>query len=180
MSAQRTFCLYSEDADWCSAADYGAIVDVTERLRPETVLEFGPGWSTFALIEGGAGHVNCCEADPHWFDVWADRLFADHFGLVSMIPYEWCDPLRVSISEARMNGRLYDMGLVDGPVEVERRPAVIEYCIARCRHVLVPLEESHGDTLTTFCIGLVKRERVKAMELFNTGPLAGSFALLTC
>ena len=50
----REFRLYPREEHFCSFADYGAILDTVRRLDAKRVLEFGPGHSTLALVEGGA------------------------------------------------------------------------------------------------------------------------------
>lgn len=168
----RQFKLYERGAHWCSEADYGAIVDVVERLRPRTVLEFGPGWSTLALIEGGAGQVTTCEDDPHWADVWTRRL-GPHADQVLFIGYNRMEPFVVSA----LGDQRFDLGLVDGPREkIDRRP-VIRFCLDRCDAVLVPLECMGGDlTLIDYVLTFKERWHI---DITETGPLAGAYALMT-
>lgn len=164
------FRLYEDNARWCSEADYAAIFNVTQRLRPAKVLEFGPGWSTLALIEGGAETIDAYESEFHWAAHWSDKLRVH--GRVTLRVYHCADPLSIPPAD----GERYDLGLVDGPRETHRRPAVIRYCLERCARVLVPLECNEGSTLLTdFCASLSAREK----EFWDTGPLAGSWALLT-
>lgn len=169
-----TFALYPEARHFCSLADYGAILSVTQRLQPKRVLEFGPGWSTLALIEGGALLVDACEDQTAWLKLWQDRL-QEHRAVVTIRAFDWVDPLTIDGIDDR-----YDMALIDGPYQVARRPAVISYALSRCDAVLVPLECAGGDeTLRRFVIREAEA-RGPSIEIMETGPLAGSFALLTC
>lgn len=165
----KAFRLYPIEGHFCSFADYGCILDVMERYQPKSVLEFGPGWSTLALVEGGVEQVAAMEDDPHWMRIAAERLRGHD--AVHLMPYVWSDPLRLAIDEWR-----FDMAVIDGPREVANREAVIRYCLPRCKRVLVPLECANGDDrLGRF----VESLNVDAIELMHTGPLAGMFALLT-
>lgn len=167
------FRLFKEPAQWWSFADYTAVLSVMERLSPKTVLEFGPGNSTLALVEGGAKQVDTCEDAAFWFDRYQHR-FSVH-PPVSVIPYEWCHPLEIR----RIDAKRYDMAMIDGPRLTPRRPAVIDYCLQRCAAVLVPLEESPGHQyLRPFVLALADKYS-RQLEITETGPYAGAFALLT-
>lgn len=174
------FRLFPEATHFWSLADYGAVLDVMNRLHPKTVLEFGPGSSTLALIEGGAETIDCCEDNPDWFGVYAERLAAVYPDIVKMHAYRWADPLRIPT----LDGRAYDLGLVDGPFGTPQRPAAIEYALQRCAAVLVPTEEWREDKIQPEA-GL--RSRIawlawkygRSVEIMETGPLSGAFALLT-
>lgn len=171
--------LYPKDgARWWSRADHDAVVNVTRRLQPQRVLEFGPGTSTLSLIEGGAGAVDCCEDLPDWLEVYQERI-AGKYPCVRMIAYDWADPLTIPASDALR----YDMALIDGPRGTERRVAVIEYCLQRCAAVLLPLEEmptySGRGYLRPHMLRLAEQFKRK-VELIESGPLSGTFALLTC
>lgn len=173
----RAFRLYPEAQHWWSLADYGAVLDVVERLKARSVLEFGPGSSTLALIEGGATWIDTCEDDPHYFTVYRERLERRFTG-VHVRPYRW-RPLPSIIGVDAMR---YDLGLIDGPKETERRPAVLVYAIERCARVLVPLEETPELTGRGFMRASVERFAKFFMRpvewIEGTGPLAGAFALI--
>lgn len=162
----------AEGAHWWSACDHQAVVDVVRRTGAQTVLEFGPGTSTLSLIEGGAMRIDACEDDPHWFHIHCRRVEDRYPERVTMVPYTWGGP------PMQINGLAdrYDLALIDGPRQVERRPAVLQFCLDRCDRVLIPLEEwdASGDN------GL--RRAVCAtgwpVTYLDTGPLAGTFALL--
>lgn len=167
------FSLYPSELHWCSFADYGTIVDIVRRLNAQTVLEFGPGSSTLALIEGGARKIDALEDDPVWMGPVRARLFA--YDCARLIGYTWCDPLDIP----QTDDCKYDLALIDGPADHTKRSPCIEYALSRCRAVLVPLECAQGDTfLRDACIRLAEKHS-REIELMETGPLAGAFALLT-
>lgn len=171
----RAFRLYPREEHFCSFADYGAILDTVERVGAKRVLEFGPGHSTLALIEGGATHIDCVEDDPAWFTVWRARLAAKYPGVVHLRPYVWRDPPRI----LGVDGESYDLGLIDGPQNTELRPIAIKYCLARCRRVLVPLEEMEiGSGHLRPFVERIAAEAGRPLHIAPTGPLAGAFALI--
>ncbi len=158
-------------------ADYGAVMDVMLRLKPKRVLEFGPGSSTLALIEGGATKIDTCEDDPSWFDVYHDRLHGVYPDVVTLVPYTWADPLTVPA----LNRRRYDLALVDGPYTSVKRPPVIEYALRRAAAVLVPTEDDgrRATSMLRPIIAELATKYARTVEIFETGPLSGGFALLT-
>lgn len=188
MTPRRTFALYPEERHWWSFNDYGAVVDVVgERLAlvraalPASVdpasiglrvLEFGPGSSTLALLEGGAASVDACEDDPHWAAVHRERLVSQH-RRVSLHEYVWAQKLSVS---PEVDGRTYDLALIDGPKESAKRLPVLKYALERCEAVLMPVDDSKG--LVHRLEGLAK-SKTHDVRIWETGPLAGSFALIT-
>lgn len=162
------------DAHWWSRSDHDAVLSVMERLRPRRVLEFGPGSSTLALIEGGAD-IDTLEDDPVWVGP-AAELLAPHRAMVRMIGYTWSDPLDIPQTN---NNYQYALGFIDGPADTTRRPACIEYALDHCNAVLVALECAQGSKLLhDACIRLAE-EHSCDIEIMVTGPLAGAFALLT-
>lgn len=125
------FRLFPEELRWWSFADYGQLLAIVERFRPRRVLEFGPGGSTLALVEGGAGLVDTLEDDPAWMHVQRKRV-ADHLAVVNLHPYRHAEPLVIpGIDEQR-----YDLSFVDGPRETPRRPVEIAYAAERSRVVV--------------------------------------------
>ncbi len=139
-----------------------------------------PSWepsarSPLALIEGGATTIDSCEDDPKWLEVHRSRMGRKFAGLLELHAYTWADPLTIPT----INPRRYDLGLIDGPHDTPRRPAVLEYCLHRCRAVLIPTEDykvaspplrPHIDRLA----GVFDA----SVEIVETGPLSGAFALL--
>lgn len=169
----REFRLYPEERRWWSFADYGAVLDVMAEVKPHRVLEFGPGSSTLALIEGGARWIDCCEDDPDWAEVYEKRL-AGVYRNVQIRRYDWSDP--VCVPEIPSYAR-FDFALIDGPRATPRRPAVIRYCLDRCAVVMVPREDHNSRGLCAD-IEAIAEERGLPVEIIHSGPLSGSFAIL--
>lgn len=173
-----TFRLFVADAHWWTTRDYGAVLAVMRRLQPATVLEFGPGSSTLALVEGGAALIESCEDDPHYLEIARARLERRFPTVVRIRPYAWATPLQI----LGVDRQRFDLALIDGPKETERRAAVVVYAIERCAHVLVPLEETPALAGRGFMRATVERTAryfLRPVEwIENTGPLAGAFALI--
>lgn len=173
------FKLYPEERHWWSFSDYRAVLDVVRGLcaplapkRGITVLEFGPGSSTLALIEGGAANIDTCEDDPHWADVYRDRLVRDFPFHVTLHVYAWSN--RITIPG--VDERTYDLALIDGPLQPGRRLAALNYALQRCEHVLVPIDEAKGIVRR---VEELQRSKTHTVVVRETGPLAGSFALIS-
>lgn len=169
----RTFALYPEERHWWSFNDYGAVIDVMAQLKPKKVLEFGPGSSTLALLEGGATAIDACEDDPHWFAHYTHAFAANSAVLIHR--FTWADPLVIP----SLSNREYDMALIDGPESTEKRPVVVEYCLQRCRSVLVPTEDHLHEGILRPHLHRLADIYARNLTIIDTGPLAGSFALLT-
>lgn len=167
------FRLYPVEQHWCSFNDYGVVLSTVQRLGARRILEFGPGWSTLALIEGGADWIDACEDDPHYFARYV-RLIEDRFpAKVAMRGYTYRLPLYVPYVDGR-----YDLAVIDGPRDTDKRPAVVEYALECADAVLVPLEEGENDggILRDF---IATRPRDCSVEwIEDAGPLAGAWALL--
>lgn len=174
------FRLYPEEARWWSSQDYHAVVEITRALQPGRVLEFGPGSSTLALIEGGAGVVDTCEDAPDWAQVYEERLVGRFPDVVRLHRYEFADPLVTVAPE--VDAALYDLALIDGPRGTPSRPAVLRYALARSLYVLMPCEEWRTDAWLRPIISEQAAEVGAPVEFFETGPLSGAFALVgpTC
>lgn len=166
------FRLYPEERHWWSMADYGAVLDVMHRLKPARVLEFGPGSSTLALVEGGAAHIDCCEDDPGWAQVYEERLTRRFPEIVHLHRYTWQEQLAIPA----IDGETYDLALIDGPLGTDRRPAVVAYCLDRCRAVLAPTEDGNPEFRPALLA--IAAARGLDIEIRETGPLSGGFALL--
>lgn len=172
MTARR-FELYPEERHFCSFADYATVLDATRRLTPARVLEFGPGWSTLALVEGGARQIDALEDDPHWLGVARERLAA-HADVVRLLLYGWRDGAPVLPLDP---GARYDLLVIDGPADVRRRPAVLEVALPHCSHALVALETDSGSIMADAVHEQASRSG-RAVERHETGPLAGAYALI--
>lgn len=170
----RTFRLYPRERHWWSFNDYEGVLSVMERLRPRSVLEFGPGSSTLALVEGGAEHVDTCEDEPVWYGRHLEGIVADYPGVVTAHLYQFSDPLVVPGVE----GQAFDLALIDGPRMTERRPAVIRYALDRCSAVLVPMEGPPENCYLRPHLDAFAAEAGRRMEIIPTGPLSYAMALL--
>jgi hypothetical protein len=124
------FALYPEAHAWWSVDDYAALLDLVRRLQPKTVLEFGPGGSTLALVEGGAQRVDTCENDPEWLAHYQARL-DPHRQIVTFHAYAHTESLTIPA----LDDRRFDLGFIDGPRNTETRWSAIQYALARCTWV---------------------------------------------
>lgn len=173
------FKLYPVEQHWWSYADYAAVLAVMRERKPARVLEFGPGSSTLALIEGGATHIDTCEDKSSWAEVYRERLQDRFPGVVTLRGYVWQVPLSVM----GVDDQRYDLALIDGPHTTPRRPMVIEYCLQRCDAVLLPTEDWDGERrlpdapLPKACAELAEKYG-RTLTITETGPLSGGFALL--
>lgn len=179
----RTFKLYPEERHWWSMNDYGAVVDAMAELRAHDfatarVLEFGPGSSTLALVEGGAETIDTCEDNPDWAQVYEARLVPrfptpEFAARIALHRYVYGDPLRIPA----IDDRRYDLALIDGPLGTDHRPAVVRYALARCRAVLVPTEDKNPAFRRM--LHAIADELGWRISVAETGPLSGGFALFT-
>lgn len=179
----RTFKLQAQDEHWWSLNDYGAVVDAMARMvaagrSVDRVLEFGPGYSTRSLIEGGARHIDSCEDRPEWAAVHERRLAqvfpTEEFPTtVAIHPYVWGEPLAVPVVDAQT----YDLGFIDGPHGTDRRPTVLAYVMDRCASVLMPTEDRNPRLKAA--IIRITEARGWSIDIRQTGELSGGFALLT-
>lgn len=169
----RTFKLYPEERHWWSLNDYGAVLDTVTRRKAKRILEFGPGSSTLALIEGGATHIDTCEDKPDWAQVYEERLVAFYPGIVNLHRYTWSDPLHIPATDDQQ----YDLALIDGPLGTDQRGPVVRYAMERCAAVLVPTEDKNpAFRQEVHAIAVAADWNINIRE---TGPLSGGFALLT-
>jgi hypothetical protein len=168
------FRLYPEERHWWSFNDYRAVLETMRERQPKRVLEFGPGSSTLALIEGGAARIDTCEDAADWAEVYEDRLQRKFPDVVRVHRYVWADPLSIPA----IDGDRYDLALIDGPRGANLRHAVVRYCLDRCTAVLVPTEDSIDRAFRPFLLRLAA-ERGVAIAIRETGPHSVGFALFT-
>lgn len=181
----RKFRLYPEERHWWSFNDYGHVLDVVTQRKAKRVLEFGPGGSTLALIEGGATHIDTCEDDPKWEQTYRVRLERVYPTIVHLRRYVMNGPLSVP----HVDQQRYDLALVDGP-RTYLRPVVIDYCLQRCDAVLAPTEDwlgedgkgdrrrpPHDRLIETACKALAEKHG-KTLTVTETSGLSGAFALI--
>lgn len=166
------FKLYPEERHWWSFSDYQAVLDEMARVRPARVLEFGPGSSTLALIEGGAHHIDTCEDNPDWAGVYEERLQAKYPDIVQLHRYEWKPGLSIpALKDAR-----YDFALIDGPFGSLRRDAPLRFALKRAPVVMMA---DVVDAAVVSMVEAIARRAKFAIEYRTTGPLSGAFAVLT-
>lgn len=169
--------LYTEEQHWWSFADYDYVLEATEKISPQRVIEFGPGSSTLALLEGGAVHIDALEDDAHWESIYIDRLQKRFPERIAIRSYVWSDPLHIE----KLVGIHYDLALIDGPKQTPRRPVVLEYCLQHCDWIIVPLEctVAGRNSLMRDAVNQLAVERYgRHVAVTETGPLAGAFALI--
>jgi len=176
----REFKLFKEDARWWSLNDYGAVVGAMRKTGAKRVLEFGPGNSTLALIDGGAESIDTCEHVEDWARVWDERLVKRFPRVVRLHRYSW--PKSASLSIPPVDGQRFDLTLIDGP-DTERRPDVVRYALARSTWVLVPTEELTAKPSKTWpgmraILQEIADRAGRPLEFAETGPLSGAFALI--
>lgn len=148
----RTFRLFPEDYSWWTFEDYDSLLTAMERFKPRSVLEFGPGGSTLALIEGGAESIDSCEYDPEWLTVYRQRIGAK-YAHVHLHPFADADPLSIP----GLDDRRFDLAFVDAPKVTPTRLPAIRYAQAHAGVVLchdVP-QLSHAFGLRFEMIGTV-------------------------
>lgn len=168
------FKLYPAEAAWWSFTDYQAVLDAMQSTGARRVLEFGPGSSTLALIEGGAETVDTCEDAPDWAEVYEERLVKRFPRIVRLHRYTFGDP----ISIPQVNMKRFDLALIDGPRSTEARAAVVPYAMDRADWVLVALEEHKVKPWLRGIVKTLAKERDRKVKFTKTGPLAGAFALI--
>ncbi len=176
MTGPGPFRLYPEEQRWWSFRDYDAVLSALERVPHARVLEFGPGSSTLALIEGGALEVHACEDSAHWAAVQEERLVRRFPSVVHLHRYTW--PEGADLSVPGVDDLRFDLALIDGPRATERRPDVLRYALARSQWVLMPTEEYQTRAWLRQSIAEIAEAGGVSAEFNETGPLAGAFALI--
>ncbi len=99
--------LYPVQQPSLSFVDYGLIMQIA--TGASSVLEFGPGASTLALIEAGVPKIVTLEHDPAWLEIQKDK-FKDH-PQVTVAGYT--DTVPVAADEIAFQD--FDMAFVDSP-----------------------------------------------------------------
>lgn len=157
---------------WWSAADRAVVMAVCATLHPVTAVEFGPGSSTLALLEGTVSHIDACEDDPNWADVADERLAGHYPERVRVVRYVWTDPLDIPELAAT-----YDLALIDGPRTTMNRIACATLAFARCTAVLSPVEHSNRDYRPA--LEATARAAGRTGVFFAAGEPSGGFLLFT-
>ncbi len=170
------FRLYPEEQRWWSFNDYQAVLDAMRETGARSVVEFGPGSSTLALVEAGAERIDTCEDNPAWAEVYEERLVRRFPGQIRLHRYEW--PEGAAITVPPLEGGRFDLGLIDGPLGTERRPEVLLWCLARCTWVLMPTEEFKTRAFLRPLIAEAASAAGRPVRFTETGRLSGAFALV--
>jgi hypothetical protein len=101
--------LYPKDQRTLPPQDYAALMEEARRLGAKRVLEFGPGYSTYAFIEQGVDEIVGLEYLPEWFEKQEER-----FKSYPQVKVDW---FWDEAPEARVPDGLgsFDLALVDSP-----------------------------------------------------------------
>jgi hypothetical protein len=99
--------LYRHIEGQLSEEEYGLLLKAAQGVQ--SVLEFGPGSSTWAFIEAGVPEVVSCESDPAWIES-AQAQFGERVEIV------WFDRKMMPLDIPALNNRQFDLAFVDAPV----------------------------------------------------------------
>ena len=89
--------------------DYGALIAEAQRLQPKRVLEFGPGYSTYAWIEAGVPEIVSVEHIDDWRE--EKRAQFAEFPNVSVQPF-WNE---APVARLGQDAGEFDLAFVDSP-----------------------------------------------------------------
>lgn len=103
------FKYYTEERGTFQFPDYRLLMNEVKIVGAKSCLEFGPGISTWALIEAGVEHIVTLEHDDEWFEK-AKETFKD-FPQVMVRRYQDEPEAIGDLSE----GETFDMAFVDSP-----------------------------------------------------------------
>lgn len=166
---------------WWGENDHRAVVAAMAKTGAKRALEFGPGASTLSLIDGGATSVDTCEDNPDWAQVYEERLVKRFPGKdspcdVRLHRFAW--PEGKGLSIPALKKQRFDLCLIDGPRGMERRPDVIRFALARSNWVLIPLEELTSGLKMRPIVLEIAEKVGRPVQVTQTGPLSGAFALI--
>lgn len=111
------FDLYREESRIFEFCDYAALMQECRRVKAQSILEFGPGISTLALIESGAEKIVTCEYQDRFYVQAIERLKG--YPVAKVIRY-----LNQPIVQVDGLSRRFDFAFVDSPLGVPSRGAV--------------------------------------------------------
>ena len=124
MSVQQSklmeFALYKVETPTLPFMDYGAIIEEVKRIGAKTALEFGPGYSTLALIESGLDRIVTCEHDEEWFGKAKERF--EEYPRVSVKRYE--DVAPTAQLAGVVTDETFDLCFVDSPKGYNAQPGM--------------------------------------------------------
>lgn len=89
--------------------DFDEIVKLIKSNNIKTVLEFGPGASTYAFLKAGCKKIWSLENEDKWYNICRD-MFKD-MNKVEVIQFN----NRSVLDIPEVNGLMFDLILVDGP-----------------------------------------------------------------
>ena len=107
--------LYRHIEGQLSEKEYGLLLSAAQGIG--SVLEFGPGSSTWAFIEAGVPDVVSCESDPAWIES-AKAQFGERVEIV------WFDRKTMPLKIPALDGRQFDLAFVDAPLGVQSGESV--------------------------------------------------------
>lgn len=111
------FRLYKREQSVFAFDDYAVLLSEAKRVHADRILEFGPGNSTLAWIEAGCNEIVSLEHNQQWMERAKDK-FAGYLN-VHLVPYKNAAEIVVP----QLNGKVFDLALVDSPVGVDLRSA---------------------------------------------------------
>lgn len=121
--------------DWSiTENEYQWIVEATKRHGWKTVLEFGPGFSTWAFKEGGACEIVCMESETDWHNTQVRLGILDACYLLCLYPRF---SFRVEIPHIKTG---FDLAFIDGPAGHELHYARLNTALAgmnAAKHLLL-------------------------------------------
>ncbi len=168
-TATGPFKLFPEPQRWFTFADYALVLECMQSLEAERVLEFGPGSSTLALIEGGAKHIDTLEDVDDWARVWEERIVkrfpTPEFPATVHLHRYVIDKGKVKADAptlAKLNAARYDLAFIDGPRETPLRAAAILFALERAECVFIT--DQANNEVRTKTEQLVKRFKDREVE----------------
>lgn len=167
---------YGVSTRWWSENDYRAVLDAMRKTGAKRCLEFGPGSSTLALIEGGATTIDTCEDNPDWAGVYEERLVKAFPEIIHLHRYTWPEGEKLAVPA--LGKRKFDLTLIDGPHGTLRRPDVVRFALSRSRWILIPTEEYKTAPRLRPLVTAIAEEAGRSIVITETGPLSGAFALI--
>lgn len=109
------FSLYRQERAIFEFVDYAALLEECRAVKARTILEFGPGTSTLALVESGAERVVTCEYQDRWMD--SARQLLKAYSHVSL--HHFSNEIEVRVDG--LSRKCFDLAFVDSPLGIEAR-----------------------------------------------------------
>lgn len=141
------FQYYKQESRIFPFRDYQALMEQAAGLP--SVLEFGPGWSTWALIEAGVEHIVTLEHVEVWYKK-AAAQFAG-FPQVTVLRYKNLGRVEADIDP----GQQFNLAYVDSPVGTPRlsRRNTMLYAMRHAPVVLLHDADRKGELDTLRSLG---------------------------